>query len=264
VRVQAHFDGELDAISSLNLEKHVEDCAECGELLQNLQRTRGLLRQVSLELRASSELRARIRSALDSAEEAAEAQRPVPARRFWRLPTFWWGGLSGAGATLAAVAAVFSFFAFPATNPVVGAVLDAHVVSLTSAHLVDVVSTDKHTVKPWFAGRAEVSPTVADFATEGYRLTGGRVDLLEHQRAAVLVYRHGPHVINVFCWVAPRGPLPADSTRHGYHLAFWRNGDLAYAAVSDTGWDELIGLERLLRNVATADSPQGESSPDRE
>jgi anti-sigma factor RsiW len=133
-----------------------------------------------------------------------------------------------------------------------------------SAHLIDVVSTDKHTVKPWFAGHAEVSPAVADFAPQGYKLTGGRVDHLEHQRAAVIVYQHGLHIMNVFCWVAPHGPLPGNTTRHGYHMAFWRSGDLAYAAVSDTGWDELVGLKRLLRGLGTIDSPPDDSSPTRE
>jgi anti-sigma factor RsiW len=245
--VQAHFDGELDAISSLNLEKHVEHCAECGDFLHSLERTRGMLRQAVPEFRASPELRRRIGNALDSAERPADSQRPPSARRFRALPAFWWGGLTGAGAALAAVAGVIAILTLPATNPVVGAVLAAHVASLQSAHLIDVVSTDRHTVKPWFAGRAEVSPTVADFATQGYRLAGGRVDPLEHRNAAVLVYRHGSHVINVFCWAASRRPLPVDSTRRGYHMAFWKSGDLAYAAVSDTGWDELLGLERLLR-----------------
>jgi hypothetical protein len=79
------------------------------------------------------------------------------------------------------------------------------------------------------------------------------------------VYQHGPHVIEVYCWIAPHGPLPRATTRRGYHMAFWRNGDLAYAAVSDTGWDELFGLEDLLRRLGTTqvppDPPSGKSSP---
>jgi anti-sigma factor RsiW len=254
VRVQAHFDGELDVISSLDLEKHVEHCAECGDLLHSLERTRRMLRRGAPEFQASPELRKRIGIALDRAERSASAQRPPPARRFWALPAFWFGGLTGAGAALAAAAGVFSILMLPATNPVVDDVLAAHVASLQSAHLIDVVSTDRHTVKPWFAGRVEVSPTVADFATQGYQLAGGRVDPLKHRSAAVLVYRHGSHVINVFCWAASRRPLPVNSTSRGYHLAFWKSGDLAYAAVSDTGWDELLGLERLIRIEQSTES----------
>ena len=133
------------------------------------------------------------------------------------------------------------------TNPLLDELVSAHVRSLMPSHLIDVVSTDKHTVKPWFAGHADVSPVVADFEPRGYRLIGGRVDYLDHQRSAVVVYQHGAHVINVFSWAGHDRALPADTTRSGYHFAFWRTGDLTYCAVSDTGWDELLGLVKLLR-----------------
>ena len=143
------------------------------------------------------------------------------------------------------------------TNPLLDELVNAHVRSLMPAHLIDVVSTDKHTVKPWFAGHADVSPVVADFEPQGYRLIGGRADYLDHQRSAVVVYQHGAHIINVFSWAAGERPLPNDTTRNGYHLAFWRVGDLDYCAVSDTGWDELRGLVRLLRELGTGGSPNG-------
>jgi anti-sigma factor RsiW len=97
---------------------------------------------------------------------------------------------------------------------VVDEMLNAHVNSLLSTHLIDVVSTDKHTVKPWFSGHSDVSPLVADFEPQGYKLVGGRVDYLEHQRAAVVVYRHGAHVINVFSWAATQRSLPGKVTRN--------------------------------------------------
>jgi anti-sigma factor RsiW len=137
---------------------------------------------------------------------------------------------------------------------VVDEVLNAHVNSLLSTHLIDVVSTDKHTVKPWFAGHTDVSPLVADFEPQGYKLVGGRVDYLEHQRAAVVVYRHGAHVINVFSWAATQRSLPGNVTRNGYHFVFWKAGDLQYCAVSDTGWDELLGLVRLLQDLGGRDA----------
>jgi anti-sigma factor RsiW len=130
----------------------------------------------------------------------------------------------------------------------------AHVRSLTPAHLIEVASSDRHTVKPWFAGRADVSPVVADFTEAGYPLIGGRAESLLRQRVAVVVYQHGPHVINVFAWRAGREPLPGETSRAGYHMAFWRAGDLQYCAISDTGWDELEGLVRLLRDLSARDS----------
>ncbi len=109
------------------------------------------------------------------------------------------------------------------------------------------VSTDQHTVKPWFAGRTDVSPVVADFASQGYRLLGGRIDDVADHKAAVMVFQHGKHLINVFSWASSARPLPRDTTRNGYHLAFWQVGNLSYCAVSDTGWVELTGLVALLQ-----------------
>ena len=111
-------------------------------------------------------------------------------------------------------------------------------------------SSDRHTVKPWYAGHTDVSPAVADFESQGYKLVGGRADYLDHQRSAVMVYQHGPHTINVFTWAADRHSLPAEVTRHGYHVLTWKEGDLQYCAVSDTGWDELRALAALIQGIA--------------
>ncbi len=173
------------------------------------------------------------------------------APKVWRAASFWAGAAGGIGGTAIAATVAFLLLAPPLLNPLVNDLLSAHVRSLMPAHLIDVVSTDKHTVKPWFAGHADVSPLVADFEPQGYKLIGGRADYLDRQRAAVVVYQHGAHVINVFSWAAqPSGSLPRDTTRNGYHLAFWRQGDIEYCAVSDTGWDELLGLVRLLRDLS--------------
>jgi anti-sigma factor RsiW len=88
----------------------------------------------------------------------------------------------------------------------------------------------------------------------GYKLVGGRVDYLEHQRAAAVVYRHGAHVINVFSWATRQRFLPGKLTRNGYHFVFWKADDLQYCAVSDTGWDELLGLVRLLQELGGQDA----------
>src|SRR5207253_3188437 len=174
--------------------------------------------------------------------------RLARARAGRRTRPFWLGALGSLGAALAAGAAVLLLMPVR-PDPMLDEIVTAHVRSLMPEHLTDVVSTDRHTVKPWFAGHADVSPVVADFAPEGYRLVGGRADYFERQRAAAVVYQHGAHVINVFAWVAGRDALPAAATRSGYHLAFWRVGNLEYCAVSDAGWDELRRLERLLRDL---------------
>jgi anti-sigma factor RsiW len=246
LRVQAYFDGEVDAVSAVEIERHAEGCAECRALLEDLERTRELIRRdLAFEV-APPQLRARIAQLLD--REAGAAPAAVRRPGVWRTRPFWLGAGGGVGAALAASLALF-FLSPSASDPLLDEVVAAHVRSLMPEHLTDVVSTDRHTVKPWFAGHADVSPVVADFAGQGYRLVGGRADYFEHQRAAVVVYQHGAHVINVFTWVAGRRSFPDFTTRSGYHVAFWRVGNLQYCAVADSGWDELLGLVGLLRDA---------------
>src|SRR6185437_4061056 len=113
----------------------------------------------------------------------------------------------------------------------------------------DVASSDQHTVKPWFAGHADVSPPAVDFPQQDYRLVGGRMDFAAGHRTAVVVYRHGAHIINVFAWPRSGGAQPDNVTRNGYHVQCWTSGDLNFCAVSDTAEEELAGLVRLLKEI---------------
>jgi anti-sigma factor RsiW len=254
LRVQAYFDGELDALSAADVERHSEACAECRALLQDLAQVRTALRQDLTYASAPPALRARILRVLDD-EGIVESPRLDRVRLpRWRPQPFWKGAFSGMGGTALAAGIAFFFLAPPLTNPILDDLVSAHVRSLMPDHLIDVVSTDKHTVKPWFAGHTDVSPVVADFNGQGYRLMGGRADYFDGQRAAVVVYQHGSHVINVFSWAADQRGLPKNTTRNGYHLVFWRTGNLEYCAVSDTAWGELIGLVRLLQDISTGDA----------
>jgi anti-sigma factor RsiW len=252
LRVQAYFDGEADAVTAADIEQHMERCDECRTLHQGLDQLRTVLRRDLPQIQVPGALRARVRRALDEEGSIDTSQRR--ARPTWRTRPFWMGATSGLGMAAAVATLAFLLLSPQLATPVVDEVLHAHVNSLMSTHLIDVVSTDQHTVKPWFAGHADVSPLVADFESQGYKLVGGRVDYLEHQRAAAVVYRHGAHVINVFSWAATQRYLPGKLTRNGYHFVFWRAGDLQYCAVSDTGWNELLGLVRLLQDLGGQDA----------
>jgi anti-sigma factor RsiW len=114
---------------------------------------------------------------------------------------------------------------------------------------IQVASTSHHTVKPWFAGRVLISPPVADFAREGFVLAGGRVDEIAGARAAVVVYRHGHHTIDLFVWADRGAPLPKESIIRGYRALFWKRGDLDFAEVSDMGGAETQQFAQLAKQV---------------
>jgi anti-sigma factor RsiW len=123
----------------------------------------------------------------------------------------------------------------------------AHTNAVIQGRAIQVISTDHHTIKPWFAGRLPLSPPVADFAAQGYKLIGGRLDKVAGAPAAVVVYQHCKHEIDLFVW-ADRGPtLPPTGLSHGYHWIFWKNQGLVFAAVFRYRRARLASFVNLVR-----------------
>jgi anti-sigma factor RsiW len=244
--VHAYCDGELDAASVVAVEQHLGSCLACQALQRDIESVRVELHRSASYYRLAPARRAALLRGLPLATAASPA--------LWRRSRLFW---SGAAAGLAAAAGAFALattLQWGAPSPVVNDVLAAHVRSLLSERLIDVASSDRHTVKPWFAGRVEVSPPVADYAAQGYPLVGGRVDYVDGRRAATTVYRHGAHVINVFAWPATRSALPSRlETRNGYQIACWMRGAIDFCAVSDTAGEELLPLTRLLQAMGEHD-----------
>ncbi|HEX3730169.1 MAG TPA: hypothetical protein VHV47_10215 [Opitutaceae bacterium] len=114
--------------------------------------------------------------------------------------------------------------------------------------IIDVVSSDRHTVKPWLASRLDFSPPVADLAAAGYPLVGGRLDRLSGRPAAAVVYQRNQHTITVFVWEDP-GALPAAGERLGYGVRAWRAGGLDFAAVSDVAAGDLDAFVRQFKAI---------------
>ena len=123
-------------------------------------------------------------------------------------------------------------------------IVSAHIRSLTGTHLLDVLSSDHHTVKPWFNGKIDFSPGVKD--VEGFPLLGGRLEYLEGHPAAALIYGRRNHMINVFTWPAP-AIAPVIETRNGYHLESWSNDGMMFWVVSDLNEGELRDFVQLYR-----------------
>ena len=115
----------------------------------------------------------------------------------------------------------------------VNEVVDAHVRSLLPGHLLDVVSTDRHTVKPWFAGKTDLAPAVLDLADQGFPLLGGRLDYVAGHTAAALAYGRRLHTINLFVWRSSTDEGRGSFVRRGYSIAHWTSAGLSYWAITD-------------------------------
>ncbi len=241
-RIDAYVDGELAETERLQLRDHLADCPDCGPEAMALERLRDGIRQAAPIYRAPEALRSQIRFALrQEAATSARAARPAP------------GWLAYAASILLAVAVgsggTLLITGERQEDAVGNELIDSHLRSLLADHLTDVASSDRHTVKPWFAGRTELSPPGVDLAAQGFPLVGGRLDLIEGKPVPALVYRAGKHVVNVFVLPARVGEYAETVTRRGYTLHHWNEGDLGYWAVSDAAPDEFAKFEHAFREA---------------
>ncbi|HWD60167.1 MAG TPA: anti-sigma factor [Stellaceae bacterium] len=228
--VQAELDGELDAGAAAALAAHRVSCAICQAAQEELLRVRGLLRAERYETTPDA-VRARVMARLRQAEPRAAG----PARR----PRWNWDWLRGPGLGFglgAACAAAIALLVLPAErSDLVEAVVADHIRALQPGHLEDVVSTDQHTVKPWFDGRIDFSPPVKDFAAQGFPLKGGRLDYLDNRPVAALVYQRDKHIIDLYLWPAGSAGASATADRaiQGYNAVHWIEDGMNFWAVSD-------------------------------
>jgi anti-sigma factor RsiW len=240
--IDAYIDAELAAAEHDAVREHLAECRICAPEAAAVDRLRAAIRGSVADYRAPAALRAAIRTAL----RRETADGPAAA---WGL-----GRLAYAASLMLAVAigagGSWLITGERRQSLVADEIVDSHLRSLLAGHLTDVQSSDKHTVKPWFAGRSELSPPGTDLAAEGFPLVGGRLDLIEGRPVPALVYRAGKHVINVFVLPARVGVLGESVTRRGYTLRRWTAGDLGYWAVSDAAPGEFDKFERAFRAAA--------------
>ncbi|MCU1272193.1 MAG: hypothetical protein JWN74_3487 [Acidobacteriaceae bacterium] len=240
--IHGYFDGELDAVRSTEFERHLEHCHECQSVLESIESLRTQLQQSDLYEHASPQLREKVRKQL---AQAAGTGRLSAGhwRRWFLVPTF------GAMAAAAAVIAIILFVVPSRTqSPLSAELIDAHVRSLQPGHLMDVESTDQHTVKPWFDGKLDFVPPVSDYAAQGFPLVGGRLDVVDGHNVAALVYSRRKHYINVFVWpYREKEPgFVSSGSRQGYNWVAWQSGDMRFCVVSDAALSDLRELKDLI------------------
>ncbi|HEV7926470.1 MAG TPA: anti-sigma factor, partial [Verrucomicrobiae bacterium] len=226
--IDPYADGELEAAAIVELEQHLQSCSACGIAWRNLQSLKKTLKQDALYFTAPEELRRRIKSALPS---------PINVVLPWKAWNWNWltTVMSVAAAACLALLLAVTQTRLSSEQSLAREVVSSHIRSLMANHALDVVSTDQHTVKPWFNGKLDFSPPVKNLTEQGFPLIGGRLDYVGGRSVAALVFQRNKHTINLFIWpVTEKNSNPTSSASiQGYNLIHWSDSKMSFWAVSD-------------------------------
>jgi mycothiol system anti-sigma-R factor len=241
--LDAYLDGELEEALQPEVQKHLNSCADCRKEGNATASFSSLIRTTMPIYKAPAELKARIRASLR--EESAPGSNWL--FRF-RRQLVYAAAILVLGFILTSALRTFS----PNKDQeLISQAITNHARSLMVDHLVDVTSSDQHIVRPWFTGKLDYSPPVADLAQAGYVLVGGRIDMLDKRPVAAIVYQHGNHFINVFVWpVAARKIDFEVQSDRGYHFCAWNQAGLNYFCISAGTADDIEKFEDEFRDHA--------------
>jgi anti-sigma factor RsiW len=230
ILLHALIDGELDAGHAREVEDHIAGCPRCAAALRDYREMSQAVASADLRYKAPLELRRRIEASLPRAQ-------PAPNRRAV-LRGF---AMGSAVSAIAATGLVAIVLRHDDQSRITSEIVSAHLRSLQAGHLTDVLSTDQHTVKPWFNGRLDVAPPVIDLTALGFTLVGGRLDYVDARPVGAIVYRRRLHTINLFVAQTASTETRAARTEtfQGFNIRSWSEGGLNYWAVSDLAADEL-------------------------
>ncbi|SCB12925.1 anti-sigma factor, TIGR02949 family [Bradyrhizobium shewense] len=230
ILLHALLDNELDAGHAREVEAHIAGCPGCAAELAAQREMQRVLADTNLRYTAPASLRARI-----------EASLPEPQRQPSRRSVLRGFAMGSAVSALAATGIVAIVLRQDDQQRILSEVVSAHLRSLQAGHLTDVISTDQHTVKPWFNGKLDVAPPVIDLTAQGFTLVGGRLDYIDARAIGAVVYKRRQHVINLFVsqTSSTEHRPPKTQTMQGFNCRRWGERGLNFWAVSDIGADEL-------------------------
>ena len=242
-------DGELGPLLKTKVERHLASCRACADEYSQILEQQWAIRSLPY-YNAPAHLRQSVRDAL----KGIPLDKPNAKRRneSWRF-------LAIAASMFLMCSLAWNLYQLrdrtprdrtPEVEIVAESILSSHVRSLIGTHLLDVVSTDQHTVKPWFNGKVDFSPVVKDLSSQGFPLIGGRIEYLSGRAGVALVYQRRKHIINLFTWPSTAaGTQESQLSQNGYNELHWSDRSMAYWAVSDLGLAELQEFKALWMNL---------------
>jgi len=258
--IDAYLDDELDLITSSAIARHLPDCPDCLHIVQDRQKMLSALHTLPLyaePVAGMDALQARLQKTLRTADQPQKS-----TVRTFSFPGWLTWQRSATALIAILIILLIGLTGIIRQQPNTAAdtaqiavqVLNSHLRSLTADHLLDVVSTDMHTVKPWFNGKLNFSPVVIDLTGNGFPLLGGRLDYIDQKPVAALVYQSQKHTINVFEWPsdsANSDPLQ-QFVKQGYYEFYWSDGSTEYWVISDLNATELGNFVGLIQSHSAA------------
>ncbi len=235
--IHAYIDGELDLVNNLEIEGHLGECEACRSEHQEHLNVRALVRGGAQYNRAPDLVKKRIRKQINSAPRMRSTSRR------------WIAAAAAVILTLSGVLwLIFARSQSQTDNLLAQEVVSSHIRSMMLDHLVDVPSSDQHTVKPWFNGKLDFAPDVKDLADQGFPLVGGRLDYIDNRTVAALAYQRRKHFINLFIWPAPDGNdrSAQQFSINGYNIIHWTKSGTTYWAVSDVNSADVSEFAKLV------------------
>lgn len=239
--LHARLDHELDMAGSASIDQHLSECRACAAQYAELQNLH--------EEIAAADLAYTPTPGLEQKLAAQFLQEKTSLFSFWSKS--WRNAYVMAGAAAGVAILIFSVSIARTsreTDAIGVEILDNHLRALQPSHLVDVPSSDQHTVKPWFQGKTDFSPPVPDLTKDDFILIGGRLEVIHQQPAAAIVYRRRQHLVSLYVSPSP-GADGRTELRElgGYHLLHWMQNNMSYWAVSDVDTGDLRQFAALIR-----------------